>query len=74
MARANQGPQTKFDDRAGQNLVAVAPSTLDRAKRYRFVTTDWSVKNAKDYFGDDAPVFTEIPALKVKAAVMQALK
>ncbi len=73
MARSNQGPDTPWAERAGENLVAVAPATLDPAKRYRFVTSDWAVKNAKTYFGDDAPVFTELPALKLKAAVLAAL-
>ncbi len=74
MARANQGPDTPWADRSGENLVAVAPAMIDPAQRYRFVTSDWAVKNAKAYFGDDAPSFTELPALKLKAAVIAALK
>lgn len=74
LARANQGPDTPWAERAGENLVAVAPAAVDPAKRYRFVTSDWAVKNAKAYFGDDAPAFTEQPALKLKAAVISALR
>lgn len=73
MVRANQGPDTPWAERAGENLVAVAPAAIDPAKHYRFVTSDWAVKNAKNYFGDDAPAFTEQPALRLKAAVIAAL-
>lgn len=74
LARANQGPDTPWAERAGENLVAVAPAEIIAGRRYRFVTSDWAVKNAKTYFGDDAPPFTEQPALKLKAAVISALQ
>lgn len=73
LARCNQGPATPWADRAGENLVAAAPAEIIPDRRYRFVTTDWAVKNAKNYFGDEVPVFTEQPALKLKAAVILAL-
>jgi 2',3'-cyclic-nucleotide 2'-phosphodiesterase (5'-nucleotidase family) len=73
MARANQGPETPFADRAGENLVAVAPATIEAGRRYRFVTSDWVAKNAKNYLGDDAPALREQPELKLKAAVIAAL-
>jgi 2',3'-cyclic-nucleotide 2'-phosphodiesterase (5'-nucleotidase family) len=73
LARANQGPDTPFAERAGENLVAVAPVTIEPTQRYRFVTTDWVAKNAKNYLGDGAPVLTEQPTLKLKAAVIAAL-
>lgn len=73
LARTNQGPATPWADRAGENLVATGPAEIVGTRRYRFVTSDWAVKNAKNYFGDDAPAFTELPALKLKAAVLRAL-
>jgi 5'-nucleotidase/UDP-sugar diphosphatase len=73
MARANQGPDTPFAERAGENLAAVAPATIEAGRRYRFVTTDWVAKNAKGYLGDNAPALTEHPELKLKAAVIRAL-
>jgi 5'-nucleotidase/UDP-sugar diphosphatase len=73
LARSNQGPDTPFAERAGENLVAVGPATIDPAKRYQFVTTDWVAKNAKGYFGASAPALTEAPGLSLKAAVVRAL-
>ncbi len=73
MARANQGPDTPFAERAGENLVAVAPATIEPTRRYRFVTSDWVATNAQGYFGADAPAFVEQPDLKLKAAVIRAL-
>ncbi|MCX6953319.1 MAG: 5'-nucleotidase C-terminal domain-containing protein [Verrucomicrobia bacterium] len=74
LARCNQGPDTPWTERAGENLVAAAPATIEPGRRYRFVTTDWVAKNAKNYLGDDAPALTEQPALKLKAAVISALR
>lgn len=73
LARANQGPETPWAERAGENFVAVGPAKIEPVQRYRFVTSDWAVKNAKTYFGEDAPAFVEVPTLKLKAAVIQAL-
>ena len=74
VARSNQGPDTPFAERAGENLVVAAPREIVPGRRYRFVTSDWAAKNAKTYFGDDAPAFTEQPALKLKSAVLAALQ
>jgi 2',3'-cyclic-nucleotide 2'-phosphodiesterase (5'-nucleotidase family) len=73
LARANQGPDTPFAERAGENLVVVAPTEIDATRRYRFVTTDWVARNAKSYLGANAPALTERPELKLKAAVIAAL-
>ncbi len=73
LARANQGPDTPFAERAGENLIAVAPAVIEPVRRYRFVTTDWIAKNAKTYLGDDPPALVERPELKLKAAVISAL-
>ena len=73
LARANQGPETPFAAREGENLIAAAPAMIEPGRRYRLVTTDWGARNAKAYFGDAAPTFSERPELKLKAAVMSAL-
>lgn len=72
LARCNQGPDTPFAQRAGENLVAAAGGEIVPGRRYRFVTTDWVAKNAKNYLGENAPALTEQPALKLKAAVIAA--
>jgi len=73
LARSNQGPDTPFAEREGENLIAAAPATIEAGRRYRLVTSDWGARNGKAYFGDAAPVFTERPELKLKAAVIRAL-
>ena len=73
ITRANQGPDTPFAERTGENLVMAAPTTVDPEKRYRLVTTDWGARNAKTYFGEVALTFVERPELKLKAAVLGAL-
>ena len=74
MSRANQGPATPFAEREGENLIATAPAVIEPEKRYRLVTSDWGARNAKAYFGDAAPPFTERADLKLKAAVIRALQ
>ena len=73
LTRCNQGPDTPWADRAGENLVAAAPAEIVPGRRYRFVTTDWVAKNAKSYLGEAAPALTEVPTLKLKAALIRAL-
>ncbi len=73
LVRTNQGPDTPFAERGGENLVAAAPAVIESGRTYRLVTTDWIAKNAKTYLGDDAPALTEKPELKLKAAVISAL-
>ena len=48
--------------------------TIDDRRRYRFVTTDWVAKNARTYLGENPPALTEVPGLKLKAAVLAALR
>lgn len=74
LARANQGPDTPFAERGGENLVAAVAPKIVAGGTYRFVTSDWIAKNAKNYLGDDPPALTERPELKLKAAVIAALK
>ena len=73
VGQANQGPDTPFAERTGENLVMAAPATLDPEKRYHLVTTDWGVRNAKNYFGDVVLTFVERPEMKLKAAAIGAL-
>lgn len=74
MVRGNQNPNTPFAERSGENLVIVGPPTIDPARRYRLVTTDWVARNARTYLGETAPALTEQPDLKLKAAVLAALQ
>ena len=66
-------PDTPWADRAGENLVAAAPAEIVAGRRYRFVTTDWVAKNAKNNLGENAPALVAHPALRLKSAVIQAL-
>ena len=74
LARSNQGPETPWADRAGENLVTVAPAVIDEGARYRFVTTDWVARNAAAYLGADAPALTQHPSARLKAAALAALR
>lgn len=74
LARANQGPDTPFAARSGENQIATGPATIDDTRRYRFVTSDWVAKNARTYLGENPPALTEVPGLKLKAAVLAALR
>lgn len=73
VAGANQGPDTPFAARRGENIVVVAPPHIEATRRYRLVTTDWVSKNPRDYLGKHPPALTERPELKLKAAVITAL-
>jgi 2',3'-cyclic-nucleotide 2'-phosphodiesterase (5'-nucleotidase family) len=74
LARANQGPDTPFAERGGENLVAAVAGPIVAGRTYRFVTSDWIAKNAKNYLGDAPPTLTERADLKLKAAVGAALQ
>lgn len=73
IGRANQGPDTAFDARGGENLIVAVGGVIEPGRRYRFVTTDWVAKNARNYLGETPPPLKEMPALKLKAAVSAAL-
>ena len=78
MARCNQGPDTPFAARGGENLIATgplvaAPAQIEDARRYRLATSDWIARNAAKYLGANPPALTERPELKLKAAVLAAL-
>ncbi|MSU48168.1 MAG: bifunctional metallophosphatase/5'-nucleotidase [Opitutus sp.] len=74
LARANQGPDTPFAERGGENLVAAVTGEIVAGRTYRLVTTDWIAKNARNYLGDTPPALTERPKLTLKAAVLAALR
>ncbi len=73
LSRANPGPDTPFAERTGEYLVAAAPAEIDLARTYRLATSDWGVKNQRAYFGEVELSFTEVPGLRFKLAVLQAL-
>jgi 2',3'-cyclic-nucleotide 2'-phosphodiesterase (5'-nucleotidase family) len=76
LARSNQGPDTPFAARGGENLVAVSLPLAEivAGRTYRLVTTDWVAKNPATYLGDDPPALVEQAELKLKAAVLAALQ
>jgi 5'-nucleotidase/UDP-sugar diphosphatase len=71
--RANQGPDTPFAAREGENLVADAPADPAPGRRYRLATSDWIAHNPRVYLGENPPALQERPGLKLKAAVIAAL-
>ncbi len=73
-ARCNQGPDTPFAERGGENLVFAAARPIEAGRRYRLVTSDWAARQANQYFGLDAPAFTEVPGVTLKAAALAALR
>lgn len=74
LARCNQGPDTPFAERRGENLVAVAPSGIVPGRTYRIATTDWLAKNVTMYFGPGEIALHPRPELKLKAVVAAALE
>ncbi|HUR60240.1 MAG TPA: 5'-nucleotidase C-terminal domain-containing protein, partial [Opitutaceae bacterium] len=76
LARTNQGPDTPFAERGGENLVAsgIAATAIDPARMYTLVTSAWVARNPQTYLGENPPKLTERPELKLKAAVLGALK
>lgn len=72
LRRANQGPDTPFAERGGENLVAAIGGEIRPGRTYRLATTDWVAKNIRTYLGDNPPRLVEQPHLKLKAAVVAA--
>lgn len=77
VAAANQGPETPFEKRTGEFLVAAAGAvTIKTGHVYRVVTTDWVARNAERYLGAETAgegpirfeaINGEAGAMKVKA-------
>lgn len=76
LARSNQGPQTAWSERTGENLVVVGPASasIDPQGRYRIATTDWIARNPAKYLGANVPPLRELPDVHLKAAVLRALQ
>jgi 5'-nucleotidase / UDP-sugar diphosphatase len=73
LAVANQQVDTPFEQRTGEFNVADAPTTLDDAKTYRIVTTDWGARNSARYFGEPAIVWNEQAGATLKTVVLHTL-
>ena len=72
-ARSNQGPDTPFSQRTGENLVLVGPASIYPNARYRMVTTDWIARKPEAYLGQGAPALKPAEGLTLKAAVAASL-
>lgn len=72
-ARSNQGPNTPFDLRAGENLVMAGPESIDDTRVYRLVTTDWIAAKPAFFLGPDAPLLRPAGGRTLKAAIRQGL-
>jgi len=73
LSRANQDGDLPLARRTG-DFVYGAPLRSAAKARYGIVTTDWCAKRQKGYFGREDLVFTEVPGLRVKAAIRDGLK
>jgi 2',3'-cyclic-nucleotide 2'-phosphodiesterase (5'-nucleotidase family) len=74
LAAANQTPDTPFAARHGEFCFAAGPAAIDPVRRYRIATTDWGARNTKAYFGDPAIAWQEQSGLRLKPAVVAALR
>jgi 2',3'-cyclic-nucleotide 2'-phosphodiesterase (5'-nucleotidase family) len=70
--RSNQGPDTAWEKRHGDFLVAALPATIESGRTYRIATTDWGAKNTRAYFGADLG-WREAPGFKLKELALRAL-
>jgi 2',3'-cyclic-nucleotide 2'-phosphodiesterase (5'-nucleotidase family) len=73
LREANQGPETPFGERRGDFQFAAGPNRIVDEKRYRIATNDWGVRNRERYFGAEEISFSELPELRLKAVVREAL-
>ncbi|KGD86256.1 metallophosphoesterase [Rhizobium sp. YS-1r] len=72
LARCNQDGAIPLVARTGDFLYA-APNAPEGSQRYRIVCNDWSAINQKSYFGRDDIAFVEVPDIKLKQLVIEAL-
>lgn len=72
LGRCNQFGDIPLADRTGDYLYA-APGMPDTKKTYVIACNDWSAINRKAYFGREDIAFTEVPELKLKPLVLEAL-
>lgn len=72
LARCNQDGDIPLSARTGDFLYA-APNAPEGKQRYKIVCNDWSAINQKSYFGRDDIAFVEVPNVKLKQLVIDAL-
>ncbi|MFB9950206.1 metallophosphoesterase [Rhizobium puerariae] len=72
LARCNQDGDMPLAARTGDFLYA-APKAPEGKQRYRIVCNDWSAVNQKSYFGRGDIAFAEMPDVKLKQLVIDAL-
>ncbi|OLP57467.1 serine/threonine protein phosphatase [Rhizobium rhizosphaerae] len=72
LARCNQEGDIPLAARTGDYLHA-APAPAAGKELYVIACNDWSAINRKSYFGREDLAFTEVPDLKLKPLVIEAL-
>ncbi|MCO5733058.1 metallophosphoesterase [Rhizobium sp. SSA_523] len=72
LARCNQDGDVPLAARTGDFLYA-APALPDGKSRYVIACNDWSATNRKAYFGREDLAFAEVPDIRLKALVIEAL-
>jgi hypothetical protein len=73
LARCNQDGDVPLAARTGDFLYA-SPAMQAGKQIYVIACNDWSAVNRKNYFGREDLVFTEVPDMKLKPLVIEALK
>ena len=74
LQRANQGPETPFEERTGETLVADSRTEIVPEGIYRIAVTDWIARNPKKYLGIDDISLTPHPEWRLKAIAEAALR
>jgi 2',3'-cyclic-nucleotide 2'-phosphodiesterase (5'-nucleotidase family) len=72
LGRANQHLATGLDARTGDYVHAAALDIVP-GRTYRLATNGWTAQNQKSYLGTEDLAFTEVPDLRLKAVVRDAL-
>ncbi|WMT85763.1 metallophosphoesterase [Pelagibacterium sp. 26DY04] len=72
LGRVNQDGDIPLARRTGDFLYG-APTDLPEKDTYLIAANDWSATNQKNYFGREDLVFVDVPDLRVKSVVIDAL-
>lgn len=72
LGRVNQDGDIPLARRTGDFLYG-APTDLPEKDTYIIAANDWSATNQKNYFGREDLVFIDVPELRVKSVVIDAL-
>jgi 2',3'-cyclic-nucleotide 2'-phosphodiesterase (5'-nucleotidase family) len=72
LTRCNQDGDVPLSARTGDFLYA-APMGIAAKQSYIIACNDWSAVNRKSYFGREDLAFVEVPEVKLKALVVEAL-